>query len=151
MVLVEPMDPFMFGQGGLLLQAFVVGLLLLLLAHGIAGSAGRFLGWAPFAYLGVRSYGIYLYHWPITLWLDQAFPGTPLWVAVPVVLGLMIALLTAYFVKRSLDPRLRDVEAALQALHEAQGARGSSGDTPEPPADLLDRDPHARYRRPGAQ
>ncbi|WP_313600939.1 acyltransferase family protein [Aeromicrobium phoceense] len=96
-VLVEPMDPFMFGQGGLLLQAFVVGLLLLLLAHGIAGSAGRFLGWAPFAYLGVRSYGIYLYHWPITLWLDQAFPGTPLWVAVPVVLGLSVLIAAASY------------------------------------------------------
>ncbi|MTB86873.1 acyltransferase family protein [Aeromicrobium senzhongii] len=97
LVVVEPMEPFMFLSGGLLLQAIVVGLLILPLAHGVGGSAGRVLSWAPLAYLGVRSYGLYLFHWPLTVWFGQAFPTAPVWVAAPVVLAISIAAAAASY------------------------------------------------------
>lgn len=111
-VLMSPMDPFMFLHGGLLLQASVVAALLLLLARRQAGSVDTVLGWAPFAYLGVRSYGLYLYHWPITLWLDRVFPGMPWWTAAPLVLGatLLIAAASYRWIE---EPVIRDGLKAL--------------------------------------
>jgi peptidoglycan/LPS O-acetylase OafA/YrhL len=37
---------------------------------------GRVLGWAPFAYAGRRAYGLYLWHWPVHLWLTPSLLGS---------------------------------------------------------------------------
>ena len=59
---------------------------------------GRALDVAPLRWVGVRSYGIYLWHWPVMVLLTQAATGgapdaaTPLWIgALTLVLSLVAA------------------------------------------------------------
>jgi peptidoglycan/LPS O-acetylase OafA/YrhL len=84
-------DPGLY-RGGLLLVALCVALLVAVLAHP-AASLGRFLGWGPIRWVGVRSYGIYLWHWPVMALtrasVDVPWHGAPLVIAqVAVTLGL---------------------------------------------------------------
>jgi peptidoglycan/LPS O-acetylase OafA/YrhL len=41
---------------------------------GRAGGPGRWFSWKPVAWLGLISYGVYLWHWPVLLWLKE--PGS---------------------------------------------------------------------------
>ncbi len=56
-------SPFLY-PGGLLLLSLASALVVGALAHP-ATRLGRLLGWGPLRWLGVRSYGIYLWHAPI--------------------------------------------------------------------------------------
>lgn len=51
-------------RGGIVLLSVATVLIVAAVAHP-ASWLGRGLGWAPLRWLGVRSYGIYLWHWPI--------------------------------------------------------------------------------------
>jgi peptidoglycan/LPS O-acetylase OafA/YrhL len=51
-------------RGGLELAALASILVVAAAAHP-ATRLGRVLGWSPLRWLGVRSYGIYLWHWPV--------------------------------------------------------------------------------------
>ena len=51
-------------RGGLVLLSVATVLVVAALAHP-ASRLGLALGWKPLRWLGVRSYGIYLWHWPI--------------------------------------------------------------------------------------
>jgi hypothetical protein len=78
-------------RGGFLLHAVVVATLLASLAGG--GPLAALLGVRPLAWIGRVSYGIYLFHWPIFLWLTPAragFGGAPL-VAARVLLSVLLA------------------------------------------------------------
>jgi lysophospholipase L1-like esterase len=37
------------------------------------------MGWAPLQWLGERSYAIYLWSWPIQVFVQERFPDVPLW------------------------------------------------------------------------
>lgn len=56
-------SPFLY-RGGFLALAILVAGIIVLATHP-ALSLGTWLGVAPLRYLGQRSYGIYLWHWPI--------------------------------------------------------------------------------------
>ena len=61
-------------RGGFLVLSAAVVLVIAAAVHPALGF-GRVLGWGPMRYLGTRSYGLYLYHWPIFLVLR---PGVDL-------------------------------------------------------------------------
>jgi peptidoglycan/LPS O-acetylase OafA/YrhL len=53
----------------------VVGTMLVILSVGAKGSPGRVLSIAPLQWVGGRSYGIYLWHWPLLIMLFDRTPS----------------------------------------------------------------------------
>ncbi len=68
-------SPFIY-EGGLVLLSFATVLVVAALAHP-AGRLGLLLGWAPLRWIGVRSYGIYLWHFPIIVLTSPRGPHGP--------------------------------------------------------------------------
>jgi peptidoglycan/LPS O-acetylase OafA/YrhL len=56
-------------RGGSLAVAILTAILILSLERSPTEWASRWLGWNPLKQLGRVSYGFYLWHWPIILWL----------------------------------------------------------------------------------
>ncbi len=100
-VLVGEFTPWMYQSGGFLLLAVVVAALIAMATHP-ASPLGRALGTQPWRYLGQRSYGLYLWHWPIFMVtrpnLDIALDGLPL-LALRLTLTVGIAELSFRFVE----------------------------------------------------
>jgi hypothetical protein len=88
-------------RGGLALHAVGSALVVGAAAAG-SGPVAALLGLRPLAWLGRISYGAYLFHWPIFVWLTPArahVGGRPL-VALQVALALVLAALSYRFVER---------------------------------------------------
>ncbi|MFF0587100.1 acyltransferase family protein [Streptomyces sp. NPDC003781] len=85
-------SPSLF-RGGLFLHALAAALLIAFLARAPRTPAGRFLAAAPLRRLGLVSYSLYLWHWPVYLLLDEERLGlsgadrTAVLIAVSVALG----------------------------------------------------------------
>src|SRR5437764_7360688 len=79
-------SPFVSG-GGLVLAA-LAGRLLVASASHPATRTGRVLGSSPLVWIGKRSYGIYLWHWPV---MALSRPQLDVRVALPVLVVLQIA------------------------------------------------------------
>ena len=71
-VVVEQNDGFLY-RGGLTLHALLV--VTVIAATLVPGPVRSALAIAPLRALGLISYGAYLYHWPIFLWLNPARTG----------------------------------------------------------------------------
>ena len=76
-VRINEFDPFVY-RGGFLLVDVATLLVVAVVVHP-AARLGAVLGWEPLRYLGTRSYGLYLWHWPIFQLtrpdLDLSLPG----------------------------------------------------------------------------
>ncbi|QGG95357.1 acyltransferase family protein [Actinomarinicola tropica] len=55
------------------LHPFLTLVVVLAVVRGVGPA--RLLSWSPLAGLGRISYGVYLYHWPLFLWLDEGRTG----------------------------------------------------------------------------
>ncbi len=80
-VLVGEFTPWLYQRGGFLILALIVAVLIAMATHP-AAPLGRWMGTQPWRYLGQRSYGLYLWHWPIFMLtrptLDIPLDGLPL-------------------------------------------------------------------------
>ena len=105
-------------RGGFLVVAVVSVAAVAMAAHP-AISFGGILGREPLRYLGRRSYGLYLYHWPIFLVLrpgvDLPFDGIPV-IVVRLGLTLVVAELSYRFVEMPI--RRRGLERTWRAWTE---------------------------------
>ena len=80
-------------DGGLVVHALAVAVLIVA-AHG-ASSTATLLSLRPLRWLGRVSYGAYLYHWPIFLWLDPSGSSLPRWAVEALRFGLTLGLAAA--------------------------------------------------------
>ena len=64
----------------------------------VDGPLRRALSWRPLTTLGLVSYGIYVYHWPLFLWLDPARTGLDGWALAGLRLAATAAVTMASFV-----------------------------------------------------
>ncbi len=99
-VLVGEFTAWMY-RGGFLLLALVVALLVAAASHP-ASPLGGWLGRQPLRYIGQRSYGLYLWHWPVFMVtrpsLDLPIDGLPLF-ALRLALTFALAELSFRFVE----------------------------------------------------
>ncbi|MGZ4726740.1 MAG: acyltransferase family protein [Acidimicrobiales bacterium] len=116
-------DPFVYRGGFVLLDLFTLALIAALVHPGASGAGraiGAILGSAPLVWIGRRSYGIYLWHWPIFMLTrpDLDVDPSAWWgsgwrlLAVRIGLTLLVAELSYVFIEMPVrDGRLR---AALE-------------------------------------
>lgn len=70
-------------RGGFLVVSGITAVIIALACHPAIGF-GRLLAVQPMRYIGERSYGLYLYHWPVFVvtrpGIDLPFDGAPAWI-----------------------------------------------------------------------
>lgn len=113
--------PWMY-RGGFLALAVIVAVLIAAASHP-ASPLGRYLGTQPWRYLGQRSYGLYLWHWPIFM-LTRPALDIPLDGAWLLVLRLALTIAVAELSFRFLEmPIRRGVIARWWRGAKAAGGR----------------------------
>jgi peptidoglycan/LPS O-acetylase OafA/YrhL/CubicO group peptidase (beta-lactamase class C family) len=104
-------------RGGFALVALATATTIVAATHPRARLLPRTLGWRPLRWIGLRSYGIYLWHWPIFLltlpYQDVPFDGLPL-LALRLTIVIGLAELSYRFVE--LPIRHGALERAWRAL-----------------------------------
>ena len=116
-------QPFLY-RGGLVAVGLATAALIAVVAHPRSWAVSHVLGSAPLRWLGVRSYGVYLWHWPVFMLtrpeLDVPFGGLPL-LALRIGVTIVLADLSYRFVETPI--RRGALGRAWKALHEARGRR----------------------------
>jgi peptidoglycan/LPS O-acetylase OafA/YrhL len=119
-VLVGPYAGWLYNSGGLWLLSLAAAGLVLACAVG-GNPVSQVLGWRPLAWVGRLSYGLYLWHWPIHLWLgDDRVAGSTLATGV-VGIGLTFALATLSY----LLVERRVIRGGVRALLPARAGLGA--------------------------
>jgi peptidoglycan/LPS O-acetylase OafA/YrhL/CubicO group peptidase (beta-lactamase class C family) len=99
--LVNEQDPLLY-RGGFTLVALATAVVVAACTHSRATLLPRLLGLAPLRWIGQRSYGIYLWHWPIFMltrpMIDVPFDG-PVFTALRFAAVLLLAELSFRFVE----------------------------------------------------
>jgi peptidoglycan/LPS O-acetylase OafA/YrhL len=114
-------EPLLY-RGGLVAVALATALLIAVVVHPRSWVVSRLLGSAPMRWLGVRSYGIYLWHWPVFMVtrpeLDVPFGGLPL-LALRLSITILLADLSYRFVETPI--RRGALGRAWNTLRDARG------------------------------
>jgi len=115
--------PFLY-RGGFALVALSTAATIMAVVNPYTLIGARLLGSAPLRWVGVRSYGIYLWHWPVFMVtrpdLDVPFDGLPL-----LALRLTVTVALAHLSYRYIETPIRHgaLGRAWRTLREAQGPR----------------------------
>jgi peptidoglycan/LPS O-acetylase OafA/YrhL len=114
-------QPFLYGGGFALVGiATTATIMAVVHPHSVLGS--RFLGSAPLRWVGVRSYGIYLWHWPVFMVtrpdLDVPIDGLPL-LALRLTATVVLADLSYRYIETPI--RRGALERAWRTLRDARG------------------------------
>jgi peptidoglycan/LPS O-acetylase OafA/YrhL len=117
-------QPFLY-RGGLAAVSIATAVLIMALAHPYTHLGGSgLLGWRPLRWLGERSYGIYLWHWPVYMvtrpQLDVPFDGLPL-LAVRLGATVLLADLSYRYVETPV--RAGALGRRWRSLREARGSK----------------------------
>jgi peptidoglycan/LPS O-acetylase OafA/YrhL len=111
-------------RGGFALVGLATAAAIMAVVHPFTRIGSRVLGSAPLRWIGVRSYGIYLWHWPVFMVtrpeLDVPFGGLPL-LALRLTVTVVLADLSYRFVETPI--RRGALGRAWKTLREAQGPR----------------------------
>ncbi len=93
-------------QGGLPVYS-VLSISAILAATLTIGPVTRMLSIRPLVFLGLISYGVYLFHWPVFLWIDGPRTGLSMWplFMVRVSVTLMLALASYHLLERPIRMR----------------------------------------------
>jgi hypothetical protein len=122
-VLLDQYQPFLY-QGGLALVALTTVVVIMVTVHPDTRLGAGLLGRWPLRWIGLRSYGIYLWHWPVFMVtrpeLDVHITGLPLLI-LRLIATLVLADLSYRFVEMPI--RRGALGRAWKALREARGAR----------------------------
>jgi len=111
-------------RGGFASVALMTAVVILVVVYPHTHLGAGLLGRWPLRWVGVRSYGIYLWHWPVFMvtrpGLDVPIDGLPL-----LVLRLTTTVVLAAISYRYVETPIRRgaLKRAWRALHEAQGVR----------------------------
>ncbi len=89
-------------SGGLLICSLAATAVIAAITHPESGLLARGLSARPFVEAGIISYGLYLWHWPIYVWLNADRVGLSGWplLAVRLAVTLAVALLSYRFVEK---------------------------------------------------
>ncbi len=79
---LEPMSIFVFEQGGMVLVNLAAAALVLSVARVTNRGPAQWFSYPTLVWLGRRSYGLYIWHWPVVLVLKWQFPSLPFWTIV---------------------------------------------------------------------
>ncbi len=85
-------------RGGLFALALATAVVLAAAAHPQPGVLSHLLAAAPLRGLGIISYGVYLWHWPLYLVLDEARTGQRGWALVAIRVLVTLAVATVSYV-----------------------------------------------------
>jgi peptidoglycan/LPS O-acetylase OafA/YrhL len=87
-------SPWLF-RGGLFVHSLASALLIGLCARTPQAPVTRAFAWGPLRWLGLVSYSLYLWHWPVIVLLSARRPGLGEWTSAAVVCAVSIALAAA--------------------------------------------------------
>jgi peptidoglycan/LPS O-acetylase OafA/YrhL len=121
---VQGNGPFLY-EGGFLLVAVATAVVVAVAVRLPGDPLSRALSWRPLRYTGRISYGLYLYHWPLFLVLNQARTG----LNGPALLALRFG---ATFVAAGLSARFIEVPIRTGRLFGVRSGRRSLRPAPVP-------------------
>ena len=104
---VSEHDPGAFGASLTTIQLATI-VLIAAVVHPVQGLVAKSLSIAPLRWVGQRSYGIYLWHWPIIVAIAAApgeQPESPAWSATIVVLTLLLAGISYRWIEQPIRER----------------------------------------------
>ncbi|MEI7556612.1 acyltransferase family protein [Candidatus Chlorohelix sp.] len=123
LIWLDESNPFLY-QGGFLVTGLLTAILIAVVVHPYNRFTTRLLSWNVMRWIGLRSYGIYLWHWPIYMVtrsnLDVSLNGLPL-LLVRLVLTCLFAELSYIVVETPI--RKGALGAAWKSWREANGIK----------------------------